>query len=155
MVKSLILFALVVAGCSSYPTIPRQAEATALVWAFYGNSKEVAAPAIEWIDGARLNCGDSIDGTYRGFYRRLVPIEIVLGIAPQCVVGAFWEEAYMAQVAHVVDFKYAASAFAHELAHAHLFRRTGDGDGAHAGPMFQPGGAVEQADAALVQAGIQ
>lgn len=149
--KLLALLLLVISGCggcSSYPTIPHQEEATALVWAFYGESRPV--PAIEWIEPQDLNCGQNNGG----FYRRQIYAELATNAPKQCVAGVFWSDLYLIQVAHPDNFTFPMSAFSHELYHAHLWLTTGSGDGEHKTEGFQPGGAVSQANDALVDAGI-
>jgi hypothetical protein len=151
----LALFILAISGCggcSSYPTIPRQEEATALVWIFY--SAPGAPPAIEWIEQDDLDCGLGMDGVHRGFYRRQTDFEKLNSIPRQCVMGVYWPDRDLTQIARPIDFQYTSSAFAHELYHSYLWKKFRKGDPTHIMPGFQTGGAVDQANVLLMEAGI-
>ena len=159
MSRLVIALALLVSGCSGctgYPNAFFQEEATELVWhGVYSQSAWSQPPQIEWIEPEDLDCGLGEDGVYRGFYRRIVPIERAIGITSQCVAGVFWSDTYTAQVAHPKDFTFPTSSFAHELCHADVWRKTGSGDPTHMGICFTTNGLVDSANQVLKDAGIE
>lgn len=124
---------------------PKEQEAVALVWDFFGGTRR--PPSIVWKRGESLDCGEG----GRGFYRDLTVMERNAGVARPCVVGVFWEERYEAQVAWSASSTFGNSALAHELYHAHMFNKHGHGkgDANHEDPGFADGGLVDQADALL------
>lgn len=138
-----MLLALVFALTACTDTIPRQDEAVNLVWDFFGGHRK--PPAVSWKSGAALDCGRFA----KGFYRARTALEVAVNAPRQCVLGVFWQNEYVAQVARPADFTFGNSALAHELRHAYVYDMTGDGDPNHDDPGFRDGGAVDQADALL------
>lgn len=135
-----LALALMLIACNEFHP-PKEQEAVALVWDFYGASRR--PPKLTWKRGGDLDCGSG----NRGFYRALTRLEKAVHLPPQCVVGVFWEDTYSAQVAMTPSF--GQGALAHELLHAHIYNKTGRGDADHEDPGFDEGGLVDQADELL------
>jgi hypothetical protein len=142
------------AGCSgavNYGEQTGQRLAVRVVWN-ETYSMMAPAPTLGWVNQASLNCNKE-DGHYNGF-------KIYNG---DCVWGVTWTAAKEVWLAHPAP-EYTSFSWngvlAHELLHYSLFLNTGDADVDHKDPGFgtlyghPAGGAIDQADAALVAAGL-
>jgi len=98
-------------------------------------------PTVQWIVGSALNCANGKGWQAPG------------SLEGECVAGLSWFDTKLSQVAWPPDIKISASAFAHELCHQYL-DIIGQPDPNHTGPAFAPGGVKDQANAALVAAGL-
>lgn len=134
--------ALLLAGCASTvrytrDPLPCQAQAMDLVWRrSYGRTDR--APDVWWVSKAAQNCGKvRPDGT-RGF----------LTSTGACAGGISWRDG----MDLVWYGAWERTALAHEAVHVVDARDGRPPDTAHVGPAFQPGGAMDQANAALAAA---
>lgn len=128
-------------GCASvvpYSRAPMacQDRAVITVWTLY--EREDVPPQIWWVPRARQNCGAARPNGARGF----------MTLDGVCAGGNSWGDG-MNLVDYGEGWEY--TALAHELAHVAL-TRNGTPDPDHHSPMFQPGGAVARANAALAAA---
>lgn len=136
------LFLALLASCAAQVPYARapvacQAQAVGLVWqAQYGRTD--VPPDIYWVPRSAQNCGKPMHSGARGF---LTP-------DGACAGGYSWRDGV-----NLVDYDgtWEHTALAHEEAHVVLIRN-GAPDPDHHSPMFQPGGAVELANAALAAA---
>jgi hypothetical protein len=149
------LFAAAACGPNlDFRPVPHQGQATALIWAgYYGDT--VSPPPTAWFHQPQLNCYVGAGGNFIGFYRGdnglfSTPVRD----AEHCVAGVTWQPDYVVEVAYDTDFTFASGAWPHEMWHATLFNRTGDGDPQHLDPGFAPGGAVDQARNILKENGL-
>lgn len=132
---------LLVAGCdgAEFPMIEGQPEADQLVWLDLYQMDDHTVPSVEWRRES-LDCGGGLGWK-----------EPAVGY---CVLGVFWRSGWYAEVAIPPGKRISDTSFAHELAHARSWVVNGSGDDDHSGPAFQPGGLVDQAVAALREAGL-
>lgn len=93
-------------------------------------------PSIEWI--ANLNCANDL---------------AFIDQWGRCVSGLFFDETWLAVLAHPANWTFHQMALAHELAHA-KGALEGNPDPNHLGPYFQPGGLVDIANQALIKEGL-
>jgi len=141
----IVISAVVVAGCNQdLPGVvyekPGQAEAMAIVWTqVYGMSR-YASPTIYWVEGAALNCPGDPDAWTEGG-----PDDCMYGRSTTHGAAIAWSPGRS---------PYSAGSFAHELLHWRGHDRTGDDNDDHVGPDWAPGGLKDQANAALVAAGL-
>jgi hypothetical protein len=139
-----LLFVLAV-GCSALRSSdPRFEPALQAVWQAFGQSSE--APEVEAVEGPALDCKSSRDQL--GF---TVP-------APQggtvCAAGAHYPGTRIIRLAWSGPGELADTALAHEAAHQ-LEQDLGlPDDYGHSSAPFQPGGAVESANAMLRKMGL-
>lgn len=123
-------------GCGNYATIPGQATATALVWANYGMTDD-APPPVSWVTQQDLTCAPDGTGRFVAFH----PPKFYgsLQDSDDCKAGATWgllRAVYECQVALPDGKLISEVSFAHELYHAALHHRNGDGDPDHTDPGF-------------------
>jgi hypothetical protein len=146
----IILLALCLAGCQlKWDSIPGQEQAIDIVWNQLYQADR-SPPQIQWIDA--FDCGGG-HAFFRDKYFGGPKSDI-------CVSGVFWPDLYVTQVGHYPDtaFLFSASAFSHELWHAHMDnQRLYDPE--HKDPGFglsfgHPFGIVDQAEQLLRDAGL-
>jgi hypothetical protein len=136
---------LLLAGCNA-PMMPgsagfidQQDVALQIIWQqAYGRTD--GPPEIRWVSDEEQNCIDPASGN-RGF-RTLVG----------CVEGLTLSAKTVSVSWHDGD-SFSVTALAHELVHAAQARRLVF-DFKHHTPEFKPGGAVDQANAMLIDAGL-
>ncbi len=138
--RALVLF--LAASCGSYDALPRQDEATVIVWQkVYG--EQGRAPDVQWIED--LDCADEKGFIAGRWYGEPKP-------SGNCVYGVSWPDWDLVQVA--IKARFSEGAFAHELYHQHLDNLSGFADPKHLDPGFRPGGTVDLANAALNEVGL-
>lgn len=119
----LVLVAGIGCGDNAFPKKDRQDEAVKLVWTdVYGMT--AAAPEIDWVEGAELNCADG-----RGF-------QTVIG----CKGGLSWSNSNVVQLAWFEGLALHQTDMAHEFCHLRSMKLTGDGDADHVGPCWREAG---------------
>lgn len=126
-------------GEPDHPHMPGQDEAVRIIWnELWG--MDTHGPYIEWITGDALNC--MADGT--------------LGwkVPAGCAAGMDYPDSGQIQVAWQPSGLMSDTGLAHELRHVYLSVWTGEPDERHAGPDWQPGGAVEAANQKLKGNGL-
>jgi hypothetical protein len=138
-----ILAFAIVCGCAFLPgkvvALDRQEQAIYLIWHdTYGRSD--MPPHIRWVMPDAQTCTDDTSG--RGGFETPVGCREGLTLSP-LEVSVAWHDGDTFDV----------TALAHELAHA-AEARSGIIDPSHKTAPFQPGGAVEVANARLVEAGL-
>jgi hypothetical protein len=122
-----------------------EAQAVAIAWRMYGRTD--LPPLVRWKQGEALSCTDPNSGA-RGF-----PVFLLEDgeAKPGCREG-YTMSPYSCDVAWHGELSFSETALAHELLHvAHL--RQGIFDGDHKRPEWQPGGLLDQANAAIREAG--
>lgn len=125
-----------------YPDVPREGEAAAYVWGFYGMANE--PPHREWVGQVLLDCG----------YAQGAPQAFQLDAA-DCVAGVYYDRSRVAAMAYPDDHgPLHRTALAHEMNHAKLGDLTGYCDPDHTDESWRPGGAVDQANAGLAALGM-
>jgi hypothetical protein len=122
------------------PPAPDVAKAMQIVWGQV-YKQAAAAPTVQWIVGSALNCANGMGWHAPG------------SLEGECVAGLSWPDTKLSQVAWPPNIKISVSAFAHELCHQYL-AIIGQPDPNHTGPAFASGGIKDQANAALVAAGL-
>lgn len=142
--QPVVLALLLVSSCATAtPFLPTptpvregQEKAAWIVWTSYGRSD--APPTVRWLEGPALNCaiGDSA-----GFQ---TPVG--------CRQGFTWTP-FNVSVAWRPGDEFSTTALAHEYMHAAQLRQ-GIVDPEHLRPEWQPGGAVDQANATLQAEGL-
>lgn len=149
----LVIPGIFLAACASAP-IAHQEEATQVVWRnTYRESHD--PPNVQW--RTDLTCYvDPTTGADEGFMGSNTYGGPSNG---HCDAGLTFTDLDLCEVALYPPepnfvFSGPASAFAHELLHMHLYYATGDGDAGHTRPEWQPGGLLDQANAALKAAGL-
>jgi len=121
------------------PTLADQLLAFTIVWDLYGVPASVRAPMIRYVRSDQLNCADG-----QGWRQS----------DGRCVAGSSWQDQNTCAVAWPRGTKkLSETSFAHELWHAATWA-LGGLDPNHTGPGYAPGGAVEQANAKLREAGL-
>lgn len=150
--RIVITLALFLGACSPAVPLdptpqPGQDRGLDLVWySLYGNTRR--PPDVLWVQPESLNCV-KVNGVYVGFLIGNKPWET----GDQCVAGATWlPTPYQSWIAVAMPLH--NTAFAHELYHASLWNRGGDGDADHTNPGWQPGAAVDQANKMLKENGL-
>lgn len=110
-------------GDNAFPKKDHQDEAVKLVWNdVYGMTG--AAPDIDWVEGAELNCSDG-----HGF-------QTVIG----CKGGLSWSESNVVQLAWFEGLAFHQTLLAHEFCHKRALILTGDGDENHVGACWREPG---------------
>jgi len=139
------LLALLLAGCSA-PVIPgspdfieEQDVALQIIWQGAYRRTD-PPPQIRWVSESQQNCTDPRSGK-RGI-RTLIGCVEGLTLSPKAV-SVSWHD----------GDRFSGTALAHELVHAAQARRLVY-DFNHHTAEFQPGGAVDQANAMLFNAGL-
>lgn len=159
-VKNLLLFfsfLLFQATCTDYAHIPHQDEATTIVWRLTYGDADDDPPDVSWVTQEDLNCGADSTGRFHAFYR-----DDIYGVSKgsTCVGGVTWESwRIFCQVALPDGETFSTTAFSHELYHAYLRRRDGDGNSSHSDPGFgitfgHPYGLVDLANDNLKKEGL-
>jgi hypothetical protein len=158
-VKFLVLLLVcLAAACSGYEKLPRQDDATTIVWRLTYGELANDPPQVQWIFQKDLNCGADTTGRFLAFYRWRWYGDV--SHSDVCVGGVTWEDwGPFCQVALSDGLTFSTSAFSHELYHAFLHYRDGDGDASHADPGFgtdfgHPYGTVDAARDALKAEGL-
>ncbi len=137
----LAAIALLLAACAPLEVIPNQPEAESVVWCDIYHASRFDLPRIEWIHQERLDCVS--DGVrFLGFTRD-----------GECWGGYYNTASDIAHIALPDGYPFSGIGFAHELYHAYL-ARLGDADLNHMNGGFKAGGAVDQANAALLARGL-
>jgi hypothetical protein len=136
---------LVLAGCTGpfLPGTPQfmdgEDDAIQMVWRVaYGRTD--SPPEVRWVMPEQLNCTDPNSG--RPGFKTLVGCVEGLTISPRSV-SVCWRE----------GDTFSTTTMAHEFVHAAQARRFVF-DSKHHSPEFQPGGAVDQANVMLSDAGL-
>ncbi len=163
-----------VSGCTvnlQIVDLSKQDLATAIIWNQAFDMHQDSPPYVAWVTQAALNCAVSEDRShFMGFCESNGPWEI--GEADpdkwgeckgggNCDAGATWfSNPFTSQVALRNHDTFSDTSMAHEFYHVALQYRTGSSDSMHADPGFgvpyghPPGGAVDQANAALKAEGL-
>lgn len=121
-------------GCGSYDALPRQNEATTIVWALTYEKLDGDPPSVQWITQKDLNCGPDHLGVNHAFFRGRWYGDV--GHGDHCVGGVTWPDWHLSQVALADGDTFSTSPFAHELFHQYLSDIGGDGDPGHTNPGF-------------------
>lgn len=146
------------AACCSYERLPRQDDAENIVWRQTYGELDHDVPQVQWIKQKDLDCAPDQNGRFRGFYRWRWYGDV--GKSTQCVGGVTWEDwGPFVQNAMPDGETFSTVAFSHELYHAFLHWRDGDGDSDHSDPGFGPAfghppGIVDMAVEALKAEGL-
>ena len=156
---SVVFFCSMLTGCQ-YVQLPHQREAAYSVWevTYYDLSED--PPPIRWVFQQDLDCSPDRSGQDVGFH----PPKFfgALERTSYCVGGetyGLFYEVYEVQLAAPDGKTFSETAFAHELYHAFLHYRDGDGDDRHSDPGFGIGyghlyGLVDAANDALRSQGL-
>lgn len=150
----IVLLALLVcsaAGCIE-TKLPRQEEATTVVWRLTYHNFNFDPPRVEWKFQDDLNCWPDSHGRDRSFYMGRWYGDV--GHSDTCVAGVTWSDWDVSIVAMPLEETFSTTAFAHELYHQNLQDAYGDPDPGHTGAGWQPGGIVDQAVEALAKEGL-
>lgn len=143
----LAIFVLLLTGACvpTFPTMPGQEEAIAIVWRQQYAVFEHEAPRVDWVTQPRLTCQIGDEGQYVGFNEN----------ESTCVAGLSWSDTNLVRLAFpdLTDpMTISRSSFPHELYHLALYARTGDADHEHAAPGWDT--EVSAARAALAAGGL-
>jgi len=138
----MVLGAVLLVGCNQdLPGVvyekPGQAEAMRTVWVDVYGMGRCAPPTVYWVEGADLGCGGDPD-TF------LDEDVCVYGQATTHGIAVAWSENRS---------PFSRGSFGHETLHWRQWVLSGDPDDDHAGPAWQPGGLLDQANAALAASG--
>lgn len=153
-----IFLSIVLSACSSPPiTLEDEVSASRIVWwGTYEMHRD--RPPVVWVSPEHLTCSPDLLGHLRGFDSP--------NPAHRCVAGVTFLPLGECYVAAPEGYPISRTSFAHELAHAAIWywRLDGDPRGApgenpgadvtHDYAAFAPGGLLEQANAALKEAGL-
>jgi hypothetical protein len=154
--RNLVIVALLLGACGpgipvdSTPQ-PNQDKAVGLVWyTLYGNTR--TPPSVSWVHPENFDCYPTADGTFLSFYIGQYDFSAPIRDFNHCVSGVTWLPQYTCWVG--IDQTLHQSALAHELFHASLWSRGGDGDPDHKNSGWAAGGIVELANNALKENGL-